>query len=209
LWSFYFAGWPLSLALVFVPLACWNRRIRWAVILLAIFLAGLSLLTGILPHYAAPAAGLLLIVQMGGLHALRYWNPQGKPTGSLLARVAMFALVAMFVQQVIQRPPGYASGDLFFKSLRKSLIARMEMDGGKNLVLVHYSPTRNVDMNFVDNGADFEERRILWARSMDAESDRKLIGYFHDRKIWLLEMDESVPQLRCLAACNLTSNARP
>jgi hypothetical protein len=85
----------------------------------------------------------------------------------------------------------------------------MEMDGGKNLVLVHYSPTRNVDMNFVDNGADFEERRILWARSMDAESDRKLIGYFHDRKIWLLEMDESVPQLRCLAACNLTSNARP
>ena len=70
-----------------------NRRFRWAGILLALFLGGLVIMTGILPHYAAPAVGLLLVFEVGGLHWLRYWNPQGKPLGSLLARVAMAAMV--------------------------------------------------------------------------------------------------------------------
>ena len=39
------------------------------------------MISGILPHYAAPAVGLLLVFEVGGLHWLRYWNPQGKAAG--------------------------------------------------------------------------------------------------------------------------------
>ena len=200
-WGFYFNQWPLVLALACAPLGFKNRRLRWAVILLALFLGGLFLLTGILPHYAAPGVGLLLLAQVGGLHFLRYWNPQGKPLGSLLARVTMAAMVLIFIQNVIQRPPSYTSGPASFKALRRSLLAQLDAAPGKQLVLVHYSAAHNPYMDFVVNGADFEQERILWARSMGAEADRSVIDYFHDRRIWVLEGDDPTPQLKCQVNC--------
>jgi hypothetical protein len=53
-------------------------------------------------------------------------------------------------------------------------------------------------MDFVVNGAGFDEERILWARSMDTDANRKLIDYFHDRHIWVLDGDEDFPQLKRL-----------
>lgn len=206
LWGFYFINWPVTLALVCAPFACKNKRLRWAAILLGLFFVGLFMLTGILPHYAAPGVGLLLVFQVGGLHWLRYWNPQGKPLGSLLARVAMSAMVLLFVQDVIQRPLSYTSGPAAFKSLRRSLIAQLDAAPGKQLVLVRYSAEHNPYMDFVVNGADFDEERILWARAMGAEADRSLIDYFHDRRIWLLDGDDPTPQLKCQLHC---ANAGP
>ena len=200
-WGFYFKYWPLTLALVCAPFAWKNRRLRWAAILLALFVVGLEMLTGLLPHYAAPAAGLLLVFEVGGLHWLRYWNPQGKPLGSLLARVAVSALVVLFVQDVIERPASYTSGPASFKALRKSLIAQLDAAPGKQLVLVRYSAEHNPYMDFVVNGADFDQERILWARAMGADADRSVMDYFHDRRIWSLDGDATDPQLKCQVNC--------
>jgi len=200
-WGFYFKNWPLMLALVCGPFAVKNRRLRWAAILLALFFAGLCLLTGILPHYAAPAVGLLLVFQVGGLHWLRYWNPQGKPLGSLLARVAILAMGLLFLQDVIQRPFSYTSGPAPFKALRKSLLAQLDAAPGKQLVMVRYSAEHSPHMDFVVNGADFDHARILWARAMGAEADRSLIDYFRDRRIWTMDGDDPHPQLKCQVNC--------
>ena len=200
-WGFYFASWPLILALVCAPFALKNLRLRWAAVLLGLFFVGLFMLTGILPHYAAPAVGLLLVFEVGGLHWLRYWNPQGKPLGSLLARVALLAMVLLFVQNVIQKPASYSSGPPAFKALRKRLIAQLDVAPGKQLVLVRYSPEHNPYMDFVVNGAEFEQERILWARAMGADADRSVVDYFHDRRIWILDGDEANPQLQCELNC--------
>ncbi len=200
-WGFFFNNWPLVLAFVCAPFACTNKCLRSAAIMLAGFLVGLFMLTGLLPHYAAPAVGLLLVFEVGGLHWLRYWNPQGKPLGSLLARVAMAAMVAIFIQNVIQRPVSYTSGPAEFKALRRSLIAQLNAAPGKQLVLVHYSALHNPYMDFVVNGADFDQARILWARAMGAEADRSVIDYFPDRRIWSLEGDDPHPQLKCQVHC--------
>jgi len=200
-WGFYFISWPLILALVCAPFALKNPRLRWAARLLALFFVGLCMLTGILPHYAAPAVGLIVVFQVGGLHWLRYWNPQGKPLGSLLARVAISAMLLLFVQNVIQRPPSYTSGPAAFKALRKNLIAQLDAAPGKQLVLVRYSAEHNPYMDFVVNGADFEQERILWARAMGAKADRSVIDYFHDRRIWVLDGDDLTPQLKCQVNC--------
>ncbi len=200
-WGFFFNNWPLVLALACAPFACKNRRLRWAGIMLAGFSVGLFMMAGLLPHYAAPAVGLLLVFEVGGLHWLRYWNPQGKPLGSLLARVAMAAMVVIFIQHVIQRPVSYTSGPAEFKALRRSLIAQLNAAPGKQLVLVHYSALHNPYMDFVVNGADFDQARILWARAMGAEADRSVIDYFHDRRIWSLEGDDPHPQLKCQVNC--------
>ena len=200
-WGFFFNKWPFVLALMCAPLGCRNRRLRWAGIVLALFMAGLVIMDGILPHYVAPAVGLLLVFEVGGLHWLRYWNPQGKPLGSLLARVAVSAMVLLFVQDVIQRPPSYTSGPADFKALRKKMIAQLDAAPGKQLVLVRYSADHNPYMDFVVNGADFEQARILWARAMGAEADRSVIDYFHDRRIWTLDGDDPNPQLKCQVHC--------
>jgi hypothetical protein len=206
-WGFYFEYWPLVLAFACAPFALANRRLRWAAILLALFTLGLALLTGILPHYAAPGVGLLLLAQVGGLHWLRYWNPHGKPLGSVLVRVAMLALVVLFVKDVIERPPSYTSGPADFKALRRNLIAQLDAAPGKQLVLVRYSPAHNPYMDFVVNGADFENAHILWARAMGAEADRGVIDYFHDRRIWTMEGDDPHPLLKCMSNCADTAPA--
>jgi len=201
LWDFYCAGWPLSLALACALFAWRNPRMRWALLMLALFIAGLIPLNGHFPHYASPAAGLLIVVQMAGLHALRYWNPQGRPTGSLLARVAMLAVVMFFARDVIERPRDYPSGDALYKSLRAGWIAQLEAEPGKHIVLVRYPPSHNPHIEYVANGAEFDDARILWARSMGADEDRKFIDYFHDRQIWWLEGDAPPAQLPCIAHC--------
>jgi len=201
-WGFFFHYWPLVLALVCAPFACMNRRFRWAGIMLAGFSVGLFMMAGLLPHYAAPAVGLLVVFEVGGLHWLRYWNPQGKPLGSLLARVAIGMLVVSFVQDVIERPISYTSGPAPFKALRRRLIAQLDAAPGKQLVLVRYSAEHNPYMDFVVNGADFEQAHILWARAMGAKADRSVIDYFHDRRIWTMDGDDDNPQLKCLTKCS-------
>ncbi len=56
-------------------------------------------------------------------------------------------------------------------------------------------------MDFVVNGADFEQAHILWARAMGPEADRAVFDYFHDRRIWTLDGDDADPQLKCLTKC--------
>jgi hypothetical protein len=206
--TFYCGGWPLTLALVCAPLAFASRRLRWALILLVMFLAGLALLTQIFPHYASPAAGLFVIAQVGGLHCLRRWNPQGRPTGSLVARVAMLATGVLFAAAMIHKPTDYTTGDASFKALRKSLTAQLTAIQGRHLVLVHYAPDHNPYMDFVVNGAEFDQQRVLWARSMGAEEDGRLIQYFRDRQIWAMEGDAILPQLRCVVSCGSASQAQ-
>jgi hypothetical protein len=118
--------------------------------------------------------------------------------------VAIAAMVVMFVQDVIERPVSYTSGPADFKALRKKLIAQLDAAPGKQLVLVRYSPEHNPYMDFVVNGADFEEAHTLWARAMGAEADRSLIEYFHDRRIWSMDGDDTVPKLKCLSNCSDT-----
>ena len=76
------------------------------------------------------------------------------------------------MQDVIERPVSYTSGPASFKALRKSLIAQLEAAPGKQLVLVHYSAEHNPYMDFVVNGADFEQARFCgrapWGRRQTA-----------------------------------------
>ena len=206
LWTFYCGGWPLSLGLVCAPLA-WKGRLRWVLIMLAIWMAGLGLLAEFLPHYAAPAAGLILLAQVAGLHWLRYWNPQGKPTGSLLARVAVLAIPLLFVTALIRKPEGYTTGDASFKALRQHLIAQLTAEPGKHLVLVRYAPNHNPYMDFVVNGAGLDHESILWARAMSQPSDEELIERFRDRHIWTLDGDAISPELKCVSGCATNAQA--
>jgi hypothetical protein len=60
-------------------------------------------------------------------------------------------------------------------------------------VIVHYSSRHSPDQEWVYNGADIDGSKVVWAREMDAQSDARLLSYFKDREVWLLNAD-SIPQ---------------
>src|SRR5208283_3750313 len=60
---------------------------------------------------------------------------------------------------------------------------------GRHVVLVRYSPTHNLHREWVYNGAAIDSSDIVWARDSSPEQNRKLMEYFSDRNVWLLEPD--------------------
>jgi hypothetical protein len=200
LWVFFYTDWPLSLSLLALPLIWRNRRLRWAGLMLAIFLLGFFPLIGTYPHYVAPAAGLLMVLMIGGLHRIRLWNPQGKPTGSVLARVAMAAVFCLFARDVvyrdfIQKTPVDMTGNPALKATRRRLIEQLQKQPGRHLVLVRYEPGHDPGFDYVANGADPETQKILWARELDPASNEELMRHFAERHIWRMNGDQAAPQL--------------
>jgi hypothetical protein len=74
-------------------------------------------------------------------------------------------------------------------SIQRWLSARSR----KQLVIVHYAPDHSPNQEWVYNGADIDGSKIVWAREMDTASDARLLDYFKDREVWLLQAD-IVPQ---------------
>jgi hypothetical protein len=55
-----------------------------------------------------------------------------------------------------------------------------------------------VEKEWVYNEADIDGSKVVWAREMDSVQNRKLVEYFKDRHVWLVEVgrDGSSPELK-------------
>jgi hypothetical protein len=78
---------------------------------------------------------------------------------------------------------------------REQVFARMKQESGKHLVIVRYSTHHDPHQEWVYNPADIDSSKVAWAREMGAEEDAKLIAYFKDRHVWLVEPDQQPPKL--------------
>ena len=57
-----------------------------------------------------------------------------------------------------------------------------------HVVVVRYDPLHNYNNEWVYNRAEIDEARVVWARSMGEEKDRRLLEYFSDRTAWLYDV---------------------
>ena len=48
---------------------------------------------------------------------------------------------------------------------------------------------------WIHDDADIDHSPVVWAIDLGPEEDRKLIAYYKDRKVWLIEPDEKPPKL--------------
>jgi hypothetical protein len=81
-----------------------------------------------------------------------------------------------------------------FQYRRAEIVADLASSGEQDLVIVRYAEDHNFHHEWVYNEADIDAAPVVWARELDRESDGRLIEYFKDRKIWLLEPDRDHPQ---------------
>jgi len=200
LWKFYL-GPALSFPLLAFPWILRDRRMRFPLAALAVFVAGLVPQTWTLPHYLAPATPLLYLVLLQCMRHMRFWGRNRSPQGAAAVRMIVVVCCAMFLLRVAAAithtaiEPGWPRGNLD----RAAIIRQLDRQPGYHLVLVRYQSTygvqHDVDHEWVYNAADIDSAKIVWARDMGKENDSPLLQYFRNRKAWLLEGDDPAPRL--------------
>ena len=175
---------PGLLALVFLA----RRGDRWA--LLASIVAGavlaVVLLTkSALPHYAAPVAGLLLILVVEGLRRLSTIRGR-RMHGPTLATLILLAYLPSF----FFRWTGISGPQrLEFSDGRERVLERLRATDGDDLVIVRYGEDHNFHQEWVYNRAVIDSADVVWARDMSLQENRELVQYFEGRRPWLLEVN--------------------
>ena len=183
--------WFLALSLVALPFAL--RRDGWmkfALVLTLVFFAALLLVNWTFFHYAAPVFGLFFFSAVQCMRHLRTWRWRGKPVGLFLARGSVIlcavSVLATARDVAVQFPDGWWVQ-------RQQITDHLHSEGGRHLIVIHYAPNVANTPSFgyrdwTRNGVDLDGSDILWAREMDADRNARLLEYFKDRRVWLLDV---------------------
>src|SRR5262245_16616987 len=149
----------LFIAVLLVP----TRRVGVALAITAVFTSGVLMVVTVLPHYYAPAIGLLyFLAAAGGQQLMVGLRKQGiirrTLTGLLVGWLFLNALVANARHDIRTR-----SG-LFVD--RPKMIRALLEQGSNHLVFVRYAPSHNPHEDWVYNRADIDKANIVWERDM-------------------------------------------
>jgi hypothetical protein len=198
---------PLYLALPFFFLSLREFRFIWVVAALLLFSLGTNFYPYFYPHYIAAATCLFLLISVTGLARLSQWKIRGNMAGREAARLLFVLCVACFVfwygfqvfangnASIAMRQ--YETWDFVNHDDSDGRIAvanRLAQASGKQLVFVRYWP-RHMFAEWIQNAADIDKSRIVWAQDLGPAENEKLKRYYPDRVVWLLEPDAQPPRL--------------
>jgi hypothetical protein len=195
-WAF-FCGPALSMGLLSLPWLIRDRRMRFPLIAVGVFLVGLIGETWYWPHYFAPATGLAFLIAIQGMRHLRWWRWRGRPVGAELVRSIPLICCAMVLVRIIaivaHAPiePAWPRGDL----ARAQILRSLDNSSEQHLILVHYDPSHNPDREWVYNDADIDGAKVVWARDLGEQDNQELLQYFRSRRVWRVNPDEVPPRL--------------
>jgi hypothetical protein len=172
-----------------IPWVLRDRRMRLPLIVLSCSTVGFLLPIWGLPHYIAPLTCVLFLLLVQAIRHMRTMQPYGRPVGLVLSW-AVFFLLAWDIGSYALRHK--CSPELWTCNGvpgRASIAERLAHTPGKHLLMVRYGEHHDPHMEWVYNGAEIDSAKILWARELDSVQNAKLLAYFKDRKIWLIEPD--------------------
>lgn len=186
-------GWALCggvlAACAFGPLSRWTNSYCGGFILVLFGCA----IVGALPrlrHYRPraaqfPAALVFVIALMYGAHFLFWYSMHAFATESALNAVLPYG-----GRDFLNTPE---------EQTHRAIDEALSRERGGQLVFVRRGPWQNAGA-WIHNGADIDASKIVWARDLGEEKNRKLLDYYRNRKPWLLEPDAIPPRLRPYAA---------
>ncbi len=180
--------------------ACVLSRCAWILIPLALFWLGDAFYPYFYPYYMAAVTCLLLLVIVVSLQKLSTWSHEAV-TFILILCLAHFVFwygIYLSGNQnlLIALIPEDSWDSIDYRDLsgRIAINDRLAAEAGKQLVFVRYYPQRTAH-EWIQNAADIDRSRVVWAIDLGPEQDEILRRYYPDRHAWLLEPDARPPKL--------------
>jgi hypothetical protein len=186
---------PLFLAIPFFLVRLREWRFAWVALTLALFALGINFFPAMQTHYLGAITCLFVLVAVAGMEQMARWN-------STAARIVMFLCAAHFLfwytlhiydqREFSQALRPYETWDgLNHQNPERRIVVtrRLAAMPGKLLVFVRYSPQHIFQDEWVYNDADLDGARVVWARDLGPEENRKLRAYYPDRQVLLFEPD--------------------
>jgi hypothetical protein len=187
----FFFGALLLIPLAMLPRVFPDHRGRFLMLTGTVFFLGVLANAFSVPHYFSPATSLLYAVLIMAIRHLITWRPGGQPVGRSLARVVIFLSTLSCLVHLALMPAASAAG-----LPRVRLQQELENHPGPQLAIVRYAPKHDpASMEWVYNAADIDAAKVVWAREMSPEQDRELVEYYRNRKVWLVEPDQTPPRV--------------
>jgi hypothetical protein len=195
IWAFYI-GAALTLPLFSFPWIFHDRRIKWLLIATGTSFAGSALFPFFYAHYYSPACACLLALVLQSARHLRVWQWERRPVGQFLVRSTVFICVLMVPIQIAILIAESKQIDRRPEMARAKVLDQLSSFPGQQLAVVRYSPGHPLlAPDWVDNGADIDSQKVVWARDMGGQQNFELLQYYKGRQTWLIEPDEEPPKV--------------
>jgi hypothetical protein len=194
--QFYLNVFAIPLIAALWLLVHWALRDRWgrlALMVYGVLMPGLLMQTYTSVHYVAPITGLNYFFVV---NAMRLWRWRNERIGQFMlwfpTCLAITGLAVSVVSGIMK------DNSSAWHLQRARLLAQLNQEQRQHLIIVRYGPQHSVNDEWVYNEAEIDRAKVIWARDMNPAQNCKLIEYFKDRRIWLLEVDtdEPVPKLK-------------
>jgi hypothetical protein len=181
---------------------CWLRMVRNRMFLLpsTILLCGIvsaMFTTFWMMNYDPMYSVVLYLFIAEGMRRIYIWR-RGRREGAAIVRNLMLScaviavLLGIFTMLRIhvggENPFRWSSYKNRLQD-RARIAAWLAEQPGKQLAIVRYGPNHEVLYEWVFNGADLENGKVLWARELRPDWEAALVRHYKDRHIWLVEPD--------------------
>ena len=204
---------PVLMVLAMVPYGSSRKDLEpdtgFLLLVCATVIAGSMLPIWFLPHYAAPISCAILALALEAMRRLRSQPLRGESAGLFMSRAVPVICFVMLVLRAgvkplhLPEPQRWLAGGLpTWCALaptnleRAATLAHLRQQPGRQLAIVRYGPHHDVGFHeWVYNDADIDQAKVVWGRDMGPARNRELIEYFRDRRVWLVEADETPPKL--------------
>jgi hypothetical protein len=180
----------LLLSLFFIKI---NRTLVLILLLICVQLVVSSLYTRGWPHYFAPSVPLYYLVLGLGLDSLSGKSIRGIHIGKYLAFIGFIAIAMHSSLTLAYRAVGGPSDSWGRERMR--MIDSLSRSEPKDLIFVRYGSNHNLHTEWVYNQSDIDGSHVVWARDLGDGENKKLMSYYPDRKVWLLEPDNKPIEL--------------
>ncbi|HLZ92286.1 MAG TPA: hypothetical protein VKQ28_11260 [Candidatus Acidoferrum sp.] len=194
------------LALPALPFLLRDRKMRMLTVTFVLVTLGVFAVIWSNAHYAAPLTCVIFALTVQAIRHLRTMRFRHRRIGLALSRAIVLLLAldtATYVGFRLCSPlPWTCNGD----TSRAAIAEKLQHTPGKHLIMVRYDPdsdNHNIHDEWVYNGAEIDDAKVLWARELGPQQNASLFAYFKDRKVWLVTPDTDNTYLEPYSPPNL------
>ena len=194
----------IVVAFLLLLCVCWFRMAREGLFGLpsAILLCGIlsALLTTFwMMNYDPQYSIVLYLLIAEGLRRIFVWRRRTGEGAAIVRNLMMSCgviAVLLGVLAILHIPVG-GEHPFRWSSYKNTMPDRARVAAwlaeqpGKQLAIVRYAPEHDVLHEWVFNGADLENGKVVWARELRPDWEAALVSHYKDRHIWLVEPDSS------------------